>query len=197
MAADEDVEQLIVEPLRAAGNLLNLQSRLDVQVIADVTRLEIKVDDADRAVTRGFAGLQMRRDLNRQRRIADSPRARRKTHDDRLTSICGTRLGPAALPRHDIDNLLRNGRRRYPIGAAGTHQPLVVARGDIVTDHDEEAALSVTACQLDKLAKIAAVFWRREHENRALLPRFPRQGLRDFVHPAQSDEVGNDGSDLV
>ena len=58
MATDENIEQLCVETLGIARNFSNLQTRFDVEIIADVARLEIEINDADVQVSRSLLVLR-------------------------------------------------------------------------------------------------------------------------------------------
>lgn len=75
MTADEDIKELSIEPFRVIQNFLNLETRLDVEIVANVTSLEIQVDDAYGAVAGGLGGLELDGDLERERSVADAASA--------------------------------------------------------------------------------------------------------------------------
>ena len=50
MVADEGAQQLIVEPLRRGDDLLELKFGRDVEIVAHVARLEVKIDERDLGV---------------------------------------------------------------------------------------------------------------------------------------------------
>ena len=89
VATDEQVEQLMVKPFRIAGDFLNSQSRLDVEQVAHVARLKIEVHDANLAMRRGFVGLEVGRNLDRERRVADATGAWNERNDARLRTTGG------------------------------------------------------------------------------------------------------------
>ena len=47
MMADEGAQQLVVETLRGGDNLLELKLGRDVEIVAHMARLEIKIDKRD------------------------------------------------------------------------------------------------------------------------------------------------------
>src|SRR5262245_1387885 len=131
MAADKDIEKLVIEPLRVVHNLLNLQARLEIKVVADVTSLKVEVDETDFALTRRLVGLELYGGLQRQRGVANTPGAGYERNGDRLRStwVVGVLyIVASASPCNNFENLLRVGLHRDPLSIAAAQQRLVVAR---------------------------------------------------------------------
>src|SRR5262245_51191514 len=84
MTTDEDLEQLVIEPLRVVQNLLDLQAWLDIEIVADVTSLEIEIDDARPALARRFISLELDGRLEHKRRVPDATGARNERNGDGL-----------------------------------------------------------------------------------------------------------------
>src|SRR5438105_4566732 len=105
MTADEDIEELVIEPIRIVHDLLDLQPRLNVEIVAYVTSLKIEIDDADSALTRSLVGLELHGRLERECRVANAAGARDKRDSDWLgaTRLAGMLCIPAsALARKDV-----------------------------------------------------------------------------------------------
>src|SRR6185295_14638301 len=121
MAADEDIKELIIEPIGIVHNFLDLEARLEIKIVADVASLKIEIDDANPALTRCLVGLELDGGLEHQRRIADATSAWDKRNGDGLgaTRIACMFCIPAfALSREDVNNFLRIGVKGDPIGVA-------------------------------------------------------------------------------
>src|SRR5260370_9452519 len=100
MATGEDAEQVVVETVRRRNDLLDLEFRRDVQVVADMARLEIEVDERDLAVLRNLAIEEMNSRLHCKRRIADPPGPGNEGYADWL--VRSESLPPGATdPPHD------------------------------------------------------------------------------------------------
>src|SRR5258706_55438 len=78
MMRDENVEQLSIKPVRIFGDFLDLQTWLDIEVIADVAGLKIEINHADPAILVGFLQLEPGSDFNDHRGVADAARSRKK-----------------------------------------------------------------------------------------------------------------------
>src|SRR6266568_4670140 len=85
MTADEDIEELVIEPIRIVHDLLDLQPRLNIEIVADVTSLKIEIDDADSALTRSLVGLELHSRLERKRRVANAAGARAQRYQGFLS----------------------------------------------------------------------------------------------------------------
>ncbi len=121
MTTDEDIEELLIKPIRIVHNLLDLQARLEIKIIANVTSLKIEVDDTNSALTRRLIGLKLYSRLERERRVANATGARDERNGDWLgtTWVAGIFcILASAVPCKDIDNFLRIGVKRDPIGIA-------------------------------------------------------------------------------
>ena len=78
MVSCECFEQVVVESLGSAGELLDLQARFAVQIVAHVARLEIKIDHTNLALLRFLILFEIGRRFQYERRIADTSGAGNK-----------------------------------------------------------------------------------------------------------------------
>ncbi len=144
VVADEQTEQLIVEPLRIRRDLPDLHARLNVEIIADMAVLEIHVEQADAAAAGLLGVLELNGDLDGESAVADAAGAGHERHHHRLRRRRLRNLASALLhPAQDLGDLVGRIARGGPVGATGLHQALVVAGRDIVADEDEEQAIAV------------------------------------------------------
>src|ERR1700751_1135814 len=81
MPADKQIEELGVDPLGILHNLPHLQARLDIEIIADMTGLQIEVKEADPAAAGPLVELDLHRSFERERGVADAATARHEGQD--------------------------------------------------------------------------------------------------------------------
>src|SRR5689334_16792764 len=112
MATDKDIEELVIEPIWIIHNLPNLQTRLEIKIIADVTSLKIEIDNADATLTRCLVSFEFNGRLECERCVTNATSARNEGNRNRLVAMrVADRLiilAPAA-PCKNVDNLLRIG----------------------------------------------------------------------------------------
>ena len=137
--ADEQIEQLPIEPVRVLEDLMHLQPRLDVEVIADMTGLQVEIQQANSTAT-GFLGeLDLHGGLEREGSVADPAAARHEGDDCGSDALgAGGRNVLAVGAGDDVENLLRSALQGYPVGAPAADQSLVVAGRNFAADEDEE-----------------------------------------------------------
>src|SRR5215470_8273906 len=122
-----------------------------------MARLEVQVDEADAAAVALFSLGELDRSLDGERRIPDASSARQKYHSN------GTprRLRIAAHSRHapsdDVMDFLQAAVDIDPVGIADSHQSLVIGRGDLAAEQDEEDAVAVLGGDVDQPVEIGAV----------------------------------------
>ena len=83
MAADESAQQLVVQAPRRSDDLVELKLGRDVEVVAHVAGLEIEIHERDLGAGCRLVPDKMDRGFDRERGIADSPRAGNKRDNDR------------------------------------------------------------------------------------------------------------------
>src|SRR6266568_4139927 len=170
MTADEDIEELVIEPIRIVHDLLDLQPRLNIEIVADVTSLKIEIDDADSTLTRGLVGLELHGRLERKRRVANAAGARDERNRDWLgaTCIAGMLCIPAsALPRKDIKDLFRIGVNRDPISIAAAQKRLVIARRKLIADQNKKDAAAMVRRHIHDFGEMGHVPGRRYNEHKS------------------------------
>src|SRR5207253_9248212 len=121
MATNEDIEELVIKPIGIVHNLLDLQARLEIKIVANVTSLKIKVDDTDSTLARRLVDLEPNGRFERERRVANATGTRDERYGDGFgtTWIIGKFcILASAVSRKEIKNLLRIGIKRDPIGIA-------------------------------------------------------------------------------
>src|SRR5689334_18139268 len=170
MSADKDIEELVIEPIRVIHNLLNLQARLKIKVVADMTSLKIEIDETDFALTRRLVRLELYGRLECKRGVADATGARNERNRDRLRAICVTgilQIVASATPRKDFENLLGVGVHRNPLGIAAAQQRLVIARRKLVTDQNEEHLASIARHRVRELGERAQISGGRNYQHKS------------------------------
>ena len=113
MMADEGAQQMVVETVRGGDDLLKLKLGRDVEIVAHVARLEIKIDKRDLGALRRFVLDQMDGGFDREGRIADAACARRERNHDRGFAG-GVVSGRRADPSDDVENFVRQPEPRRP-----------------------------------------------------------------------------------
>src|SRR5262249_53260939 len=143
MMAQEKFQKLSIQPARVGRKVVDLQPRLEVEVIADVAVLKIEVDQANRSLPRAFVAFQLRSDLDTQSRIPHATPAR---HECRYCSLAAPRsrrrAGAHPAPEH-IGDFLGGIAGGDPISRAGLQKTLVVGRRDLVADENDETELVI------------------------------------------------------
>ena len=81
MATYKQIEQLRIEPIGVVHDLTDLQARFDIQIVADVAGLDIKIQKTDPFVPRLFATSDLHGRLNCQRGISDAAATGHKHRD--------------------------------------------------------------------------------------------------------------------
>src|SRR6185436_14792070 len=105
----------------------DLQPRLDIQVVADVTALHIEIEQADFFVFRLFAGLKLDGTFNGKRGASHAAAARNKGRNGRTLALrLARRSTPSAGPGNDVENFVRRILQGDPVGAPPSNQSLVV-----------------------------------------------------------------------
>ena len=94
MMADEGAQQMVVETVRSGDNLLELKFWRDVEIVAHVARLEIKIDKRDLGAFGRLGSHQLDGGFDREGGIAHASRARRERNHGRQFAR-GHRLWPA------------------------------------------------------------------------------------------------------
>ena len=110
MTARENVEELIVQPFGRLEDLLQLNLRRDVEVVAHVACLEVQIDQGDAIVLPALPLHQLNGRLDHQRRIAHAARAR----DERDHNRPRKRRRGRRRPRDEGRRGLRAGVRSRP-----------------------------------------------------------------------------------
>src|SRR5438132_3139619 len=164
MTADEDIEELVIKPIRIVHDLLDLQPRLEVKIVADMTSLKIEIDDANPALTRCLVGLELDGSLEHKRRIADATSAWDKRNGDGLGATriaCMVCVPASAVPREDVKDFLRISVKGDPIGVATAQQRLVVTRRKLVADQDKKDAAAMARGHIHDFGEMGPVPGRR------------------------------------
>ncbi len=192
VVADEDVEQLVIEPLGIGGDLLDLQARLDVEIIAGLAGLEIEVDETDVAPARRLVDLELDGGFDQQRRIAHAARARyeRDCHGP-LPGRAGLGLDRRlrVAPPDDLENLLRVGIDRHPVRRSGAAQRLVVADRDVLVEQDDEQPVPIARGEIGQPRECLPIAARLRRQNVDLAARLACAGY-DLIHAGHRHEVG-------
>src|SRR5437867_5842696 len=160
MTADEDLEKLVIEPLGAVQDLLDLQARLDIEIVADVTSLKIKVDDANPALARGLVSLELDGRLEHKRRVPDAAGARNERNSNGFGAnrvACVFYISSSAVAREDVDDCPWISVDRDPVGISTTQERLIVARRKLVTDQHEEHAAAMARPSIGNFGEITHV----------------------------------------
>ena len=103
-------------------DLPDVEPRLDVEIIANMTGVQIEIQQANPPAARLLGALDLHRGFDRKRGVADPARTRHECHDCRpnLFIAGGTDFFPARA-RNDVQNFLRSAFRRYPVRASAAH----------------------------------------------------------------------------
>ena len=147
---------MIVEPVGSGDNLLELKLGRDVEIVAHVARLEIKIDERDPGAFGRLVLDQMDGGFDRERRIADASRARReRNHDRRFTRdiVSGWRADAS----DNVENFVRQSGLGDPVGVAGLNEPFVVAGGNVAADDDEEQVSRIAPDDVDQIVDVGAL----------------------------------------
>ena len=181
MAGDENVEQRAVEPVRRVDDLIDLQLGLDVEIVADVARLEVEIDQADLRVLRRLAFGEQHRGFHRQRRISDAAGARQE-RQHRRTAQRGNRGGRLSVDAgDDFEDVGRQIDLARPVGVAVVDELLVVGRRDFAADENEEHVAAITADGRDQLGEIFRLRRRRDDEDIGPRPERRLRAPRDVL----------------
>src|SRR5260370_34097416 len=162
MATGEDAEQVVVETVRRRNDLLDLEFRRDVQVVADMARLEIEVDERDLAVLRNLATDELNSGFDRKRRIADAAGAGNEGYDDWLVRRETLPRG-GADPPEDVEDFLRQPAPVHPVGVPGLYQSLVVPGGNLAAYGDKKEVFVIPVDGVDQSGEILFRRRRRQH----------------------------------
>src|SRR5690348_3083289 len=81
MMADEEVEKLLVQALGPVDNIVKLQPRVDIEIVADMAGLEIEVDIADLSRPAGLGELDAQSDIERDGGVTDAAQGWQKGND--------------------------------------------------------------------------------------------------------------------
>lgn len=191
VTAAEHFKQVRVEPLRGSDQFVDLQLRLDVEIVADMAGLDVEVDEADLPTGAALRPDELKRGLRRQRRVADAAGARQEGNDVGPARRGGGRRGrsPAALACDNVENLLQRRRIRHPIRAAGLRQRFVLAGGNIAADQEEEDRAAIARDNVEQPRKILAIL-RRRGDERDGAPS-PDLAARDVANIADHGKIGN------
>src|SRR5271170_2994183 len=98
MMADEGAQQMVVETVRGGDNLFKLKLGRDVEIVAHMAQLEIKIDERDLGASGRLGSYQMDRGFDREGGIADASRARRERNHGRRFArdiLSGRRADPS------------------------------------------------------------------------------------------------------
>ena len=155
MMADEGAQQLVVEPVGCGDNLLELKLGRDVEIVAHVARLEIKIDQRDPGAFGRLVFHEMDGGFDGEGRIADASRARRERNHDRRIGRASSLAGRADAS-DNVENFLRQSGLGDPVGVAGLNEPLVVARGNVAANHDEEQVSRIAPDDVDQIVDVRA-----------------------------------------
>src|SRR5262249_14238473 len=119
VTADKKTEQLRIEAGGIVDDLLEVEPWLDVEIIEDMTGMQIEIQQATPPTARLLVALNLHGGFDRKRGIADPAAARHECHDCRSNPFipAGTDLFPARA-RNDVQDLLRSAFYRYPVGAS-------------------------------------------------------------------------------
>src|SRR5262245_9057974 len=131
MAADENLEQLVIEPLGVVQDLLDLQARFDIEIVADVASLKIEVHDANPALARCLVRLELVCRFEHKSQVSGAPCVRIKRNCDGFGTTrvtCMFCISASTVAREDVDDLPRISVDRDPISIAAAQKRLVVAR---------------------------------------------------------------------
>src|SRR5262245_55348594 len=170
MTADEDLEKLVIKPLGAVQNLLDLQARLDIEIIADVTSLKVEIDDANPALARRLVGLELDGRLEHERRVADTPGARNKRNGDGLGATRVARMlciFATAVAREDVNDFPWVGVDRDPVCIATTQKRLVVAGRKLLADQHEEYAAALARHSISHLRESGRILGGRYNQHKS------------------------------
>src|SRR5215471_6744264 len=139
------------------GKLLNLQARLDVQMIAGVTALKVEIDVTNIARSTCFLRFEACCDLDCDGRISHAAGAGDEGYDDGPPMPRGD-LAPRQVARSDdVENFLGLPVGRDPVGALGADEPFVIARGDLIADQNKKNSLVVLRRDRDQIVYICRV----------------------------------------
>src|ERR1700730_12712987 len=182
---NEDLEKLTIEAFGIGRYFLDVKTRLDVEIVADVTVLEVQIDQADPTICRRFSCSQLHRHFNGQGTISDATRTWNKQNQDRPRPLADRAIRPCGWPDNDIENFLRGGICGNPIGSARTHQALIIAAGDFVAHQDKKDSSTISFCSTNKKVYIGRVVARCEedhvHEFVAATCHLPRDSFEIFA----------------
>src|SRR4051812_20308955 len=81
MAADEQVEKMCIEALGIGDDLLHLHARFEIEVIADMARLHVEVEQTDAPTSRRLIELELHGGFECERGVADAAAARNESSD--------------------------------------------------------------------------------------------------------------------
>jgi hypothetical protein len=137
VAADERAQQLVVETPWRTDDLVELKLGRNVEVVAHVARLEIKIHERDPDVLCRLVPDQMDGGFDCKRRIADSPRTGHKRDNDRRLICVVVSRGRADAP-YNFENFLLKSSVGHPVSVSGLNESLVVAGRNIAADDNEE-----------------------------------------------------------
>src|SRR5262245_51802012 len=139
MMADKEIEQLRVEPVGVLNNIVHLEPWLDVEVIANMTGLEIEIQQANSPTACLLVELDLNGGFDGKRGVADAATGRHEGCHRRsnLLIAAGCDRGVAGT-RNNIKNFRRSALHRDPVGACGADQSLVIAGRNFSADENEE-----------------------------------------------------------
>ena len=115
---------MVVETVGGGDNLLELKFWRNVEVVAHVARLEIKIDERDLGAFGRLGPHEMDGGFDREGGIADASRARRERNHCRRFArdiLCGRRADAS----DNVENFVRQPGVCDPIGVAGLNEPFI------------------------------------------------------------------------
>src|SRR5262249_55902407 len=121
--ADKKIEQLRIEAVGVVDDLLDVEPRLDVEIIADMTGLQIEIQQANPPTARLLVVLDLHGGFHRKRGISHPAPAPPQCYDCRsnLFIAAGSDFFPARARNNDVQDFLRSAFYRYPVGASAAH----------------------------------------------------------------------------
>src|SRR5262249_38699892 len=139
VTADKKIKQLRIKAVGVLDDLLDVESWLDVEIVADMAVLQIEIQQANPPAARLLGAFDLHGGFDRKRGVADSAGARHEYHDGRSNLfIAGGSHFLSAGARNDVENFLRSAFHRYPVSPSAAHQSLIVASRDLPADKNEE-----------------------------------------------------------
>ena len=142
--ADKKVEKLLVQALGPVENIVKLQPCIDIEIVADMARLEIEIDIADLPRPAGLGELDAQSDVERDGGVPDTAQRRQKGNDGRPPLSLDFRLGRDILPVDQLRDFLQRPTRCNPFRTARADQPFVIRPRNLVAHQDKEDAMTVS-----------------------------------------------------